>query len=158
MTRSELPVDPNKFLEIAATCVCFNLRRGARAVTQFYDKLFEAHGLRATQFSLLGALVIAEAMGQPATISLLAEALVMDRSTLARNLKPLARDGLVTIAAGEDRRTRVVKLTGEGRQRLAQVVRLWDEGQAHFLAQLGEVQVGALLQGISEAVAAAREG
>ena len=87
------PADEAKLLEIAQSCVCFNLLC-ARAVTQYFDVLFQAHGLRATQFTLLGALAIAEKQTLSLSITQIAELMVMDRSTLTRNLQPLAqRDG-----------------------------------------------------------------
>jgi DNA-binding MarR family transcriptional regulator len=158
MSKSIKAVTPEKFYEVASTCICFNLRRGARAVTQYYDNLFQAHGLRATQFTVLSALVIAEAQGDLPTISLMAEALVMDRTTLARNLKPLERDELVVIEPGDDRRTRVIRLTDHGRQKLADIIDLWDYGQTHFQAQLGANQFQMLLNNVNAAVEASQAG
>ncbi len=151
------PADEAKLLEIAQRCVCFNLRRGARAVTQYFDALFQAHGLRATQFTLLGALAIAEKQTLSLSITQIAELMVMDRSTLTRNLQPLERDGLVTIALGADRRTRVALLTDAGRSRLAQVIAQWEKGQSHFATLLGQHNLNALLQQIATVVDAAQK-
>lgn len=135
-----------QFIEIYQTCVCFNLRRSARAVTQYFDTLFQAHDLKATQFSILSALVLAELKEIPATITLLAESLVMDRSALARNLKPLEKKGLVTVQPGQDRRTRIVCMTALGHERLNQVMMLWEEGNDYFKKAVGESEVGELLR------------
>jgi DNA-binding MarR family transcriptional regulator len=97
--------------EVAAGCACKNLRRTARAVTQLYDETLRPSGLRVTQFTLL----VAVAVSQPVPITRLADALALDRTTLARDLKPLTERGLVEVAAGEDRRVRVVRLTRQGR-------------------------------------------
>ncbi|MEZ4861742.1 MAG: MarR family winged helix-turn-helix transcriptional regulator [Caldilineaceae bacterium] len=152
-----LVVDEAKLYAIAQQCVCFNLRRGARAVTQYFDGLFQPYGLRATQFSVLGALAIAAAQERSVSLTQIAEALVMDRSTLARNLQPLERDGLVEIALGADRRTRVARLTPAGHARLAQVIGAWDEGQAHFAAELGIEQLAEMVQTIGAVVNAAHK-
>lgn len=151
------PADEAKLLEIAQNCVCFNLRRGARAVTQYFDALFQAYGLRATQFTLLGALAIAARQELALSITQLADLMVMDRSTLTRNLQPLERAGLVKVELGSDRRTRVALLTDAGRTRLAQVIEQWERGQSHFISQLGPANLNELLQQIAKVVDAAQK-
>jgi DNA-binding MarR family transcriptional regulator len=151
------PADEAKLLEIAQSCVCFNLRRGARAVTQYFDALFQPYGLRATQFTLLGALAIAASQEQPLSISQIAALMVMDRSTLTRNLQPLERAGLVKVELGADRRTRVASITDEGRARLAQVLDQWQQGQSHFVNQLGPTAINELLEKIAMVVDAAEK-
>ena len=73
--------------EVAAGCACRNLRRTARAVTQLYDDTLRPSGLRITQFTLLVAVAISE----PVPITRLADALDLDRTTLARDLKQIGR-------------------------------------------------------------------
>ncbi|HJZ46632.1 MAG TPA: MarR family transcriptional regulator, partial [Roseiflexaceae bacterium] len=102
-------------IDAALFCACFNLRKTARAITQFYNAILQPKGLLATQFTLLAIL----ARDNPTPISAFAEALGMDRTTLARNLKPLQRDGLVQVAPDEtDHRIQLVTLTAEGRAAL----------------------------------------
>jgi len=92
-------------------CNCLALRQAARHVTQFYDRFLAMAGLRTTQFSILAKL---RRLG-PMTISALAADLVMDRTTLGRNLQPLEREGLVAVVTGRaDRRSREVRLTDAG--------------------------------------------
>ena len=117
---------------IDAPCICFNLRRASRAVSQAYDGFLQASGLKTTQFSLLGHLV---AQG-PMSVTQLAERLGMDRTTLTRNLRPLERKGLVAIGSGDNRRTRRIVLTEEGRAAFAKARPLWAEAQRHFLDRL----------------------
>src|ERR1700747_132744 len=82
-------------------CNCLAIRQAARHVTQFYDQLFAPFGLRATQYAILYRLQ----RDGPMTINALAAALVMDRTTLGRNILPLQRDGLIEIVASSaDRR------------------------------------------------------
>ena len=76
-------------------CNCFAVRSAARHVTQLYDQLLAPVGLRVTQFSILAKL---ERKG-PLTINVLADDLVMDRTTLGRNIRPLERDGLISVEA-----------------------------------------------------------
>jgi DNA-binding MarR family transcriptional regulator len=74
-------------------CNCFAVRAAARHVTQSYDQFLAPTGLRTTQFSILAKL---KRKG-PLTINALAEDMVMDRTTLGRNILPLERDGLIRV-------------------------------------------------------------
>jgi DNA-binding MarR family transcriptional regulator len=115
--------------EVAAGCACRNLRRTARAVTQLYDDTLRPSGLRITQFTLL----VAVALSEPVPITRLADALDLDRTTLARDLKPLTERGLLEITAGEDKRTRMVRLTVQGREAMARAYPLWQQAQARIV-------------------------
>jgi DNA-binding MarR family transcriptional regulator len=115
-------------------CNCLALREATRHVTQFYDKFLAASGLRTTQFSILIKLRLAG----PMTINALANALVMDRTTLGRNLLPLKREGLVDIVPGRtDRRSKEVRLTNAGAARLRTARAGWTEAQTRFEASFG---------------------
>jgi DNA-binding MarR family transcriptional regulator len=115
--------------EVAADCACKSLRRTARAVTQLYDETLRPSGLRVTQFTLL----VAVAVSEPVPITRLADALALDRTTLARDLRPLNERGLVEVAAGDDRRMRVVRLTRQGRDAIARAYPLWEQAQARMV-------------------------
>src|SRR5579862_1212107 len=96
-------------------CNCLAVRQAARHMTQFYDRFMAPTGLRTSQFSVLVRL----RRGGPMTINALADDLLLDRTTLGRNILPLQREGLVAITRGiTDRRSRVVSLTAEGTARM----------------------------------------
>src|SRR5271166_4675541 len=96
-------------------CICLAVRQAARHVTQSYDQFLAPAGLRTTQFSVLAKL---KRKG-PMTINALAAELVMDRTTLGRNILPLERDGLISIEPLEsDRRSKALHLTKAGDKRL----------------------------------------
>ncbi|HEY2396179.1 MAG TPA: MarR family transcriptional regulator [Rudaea sp.] len=124
-------------------CVCVNLRRAARAVTALYDDALSASGIKITQFSLLRSVQ----RNEPVSVSALSEDLNLDRTTLARNLDPLQRDGLIALAAGSDRRVTEVRLTAKGRKAIARALPLWQQAQQAIgrrfapgrLAQLREI-------------------
>ena len=98
-----------------AGCNCLALRQAARHVSQFYDQFLIGSGLRTTQYSILARLQRKGTM----SINALAAELVMDRTTLGRNILPLQRDGLIAIAAGQtDRRSKELQLTRAGAARL----------------------------------------
>ena len=110
-------------------CNCLALRQAARHVTQFYDTFLLPAALRTTQFSILGKL---RRLG-PMTINALAAEMVMDRTTLGRNIRPLQRDGLIAVAPGRtDRRAKEVRLTEAGRERLRAAIAGWNEAQSRF--------------------------
>ena len=89
---------PTKQTDVSI-CACANLRKATRAVTQVYDAALRPSGLKATQFTLLATLAT---LGDP-PLTRLAEAMVKDRTTLTRNLKPLIAKGSVRVAEGDVR-------------------------------------------------------
>ena len=122
-------------------CACFNLRKATRVVTQLYDEALKAAGVRSTQFTVLAA---TRALG-PISVNKLAEWIVMDRTTLTRNLKPLERDGLIAVQPGDDLRVREVTLTAKGRKTLERAYPLWESVQARLREQLGDARVDQML-------------
>lgn len=127
------PLDDATMRAISTDCVCFNLRRTTRAITQLYDQTLAGTGLRVTQVTLLVA--VERAKGAPA--GKLAEFLGMDKTTLSRNLAPLRRAKLVELRAGDDRRTRSLALTAKGIAALARAVPLWQKAQRSVIQQVG---------------------
>ncbi|MET8138781.1 MarR family winged helix-turn-helix transcriptional regulator [Sphaerisporangium sp. NPDC005288] len=116
------------------SCNNLALRKAARYLGATYDKALASAGLRATQFSILQKLSV---HGET-TITGLAEMIAMDRTTLASNLKPLVREGLVTVESSpSDRRARVVTITPEGLSRLEAALPLWRDVQARFEETFG---------------------
>src|SRR6516162_4794931 len=116
-------------------CNCFDVRAAARHVSQAYDRTLAPTGLRTTQYSIRKRL---KGKG-PMTINALAEDMVMDRTTLGRNILPLQRDGLITIkSAASDRRAKELRLTKAGENRLQEASEGWAQAQARFEAAFGE--------------------
>lgn len=105
------------------------LRKASRRVTQLYDSILAPCGLTISQRSVLVHVQRAEAP----TMSELAYAMVLDRSALAHNLKPLERDGyLVQMKDAKDGRSRRVSLTASGRAKLNEANLLWRKAQVRF--------------------------
>ena len=133
-------------VRVAWHCTCFNVRRASRAVTEYYDGVMAPSGVKATQFTMLGAVAL---MG-PASVTRLAEHLALDRTTLTRNLKVLAQQGLVAISAGEDRRERVVRLTDEGQAAIDRATPLWHEAQSALVDKFGEDRWRRIIEDMAE--------
>ena len=118
----------------AEECYCFAVRSASRHVSQFYDQFLIPVGLRTTQFSILAKL---KRRG-PLTINTLAEEMVMDRTTLGRNILPLERDGLIQVEPVlTDRRAKELHLTNAGEKRLQAGFKAWANAQSQFEATFG---------------------
>ena len=131
MAAASLPViEPSR-------CNCVALRKASRRMSQFYDSVLAPCGLKSTQYAMLTE--IGRHVAAPPTIRELAEALVMDQSTIGQNLRPLQREGLVALVQDEaDRRSRRVKLTKAGRARIMAALPLWSAAQARFEGGFGQ--------------------
>ena len=115
-------------------CNCLAVRQAARHITQFYDQFLAASGLRTTQFSILARL---RRLG-PMTINALAAEMVMDRTTLGRNILPLERDGLIAVEQGRrDRRSKELRVTEAGEARFRAGVEGWVQAQRQFEKAFG---------------------
>lgn len=135
-------------------CNCLAVRQAARHVTQFYDRFLAASGLRTTQFSILAKL---KRIG-PMTINALASNMVMDRTTLGRNILPLQREGLIAVAQGSsDRRSKELRLTEAGSARFFAARERWAEAQTRFDATFGPERA-AELRGLLRVVSASEFG
>ena len=122
-------------------CHCTALREAARHVTQLYDRHLAASGLRSTQFSILTRL---KQLG-PTTINALAHALVMDRTTVGRNILPLQRRRLIVVKRGEsDARRKELHVTTAGLARLEAGFDGWATAQAQFEETLGNERASQL--------------
>nr|WP_255616809.1 MarR family transcriptional regulator [Aurantimonas sp. VKM B-3413] len=117
-------------------CLCLHVQRAARALARRFDAALKPFGLTNGQFSLLMSLN----RPQPAPFGPVADLLAMDRTTLTAALKPLERQGLLTISVDpRDRRSRLLSLTPEGRQRLAAALPAWRETHAAIDAEHPDV-------------------
>lgn len=125
---------PYRSVVLETPCSCLTLRQASRWLSQRYDEALAPCGLRITQYSVLSVL---DRTG-PSTLQDLAAALVMDRSTLGHNLRPLEREGLVVIGTDEsDRRARRLSLSAKGKKALAEARPLWKAAQGEFERTFG---------------------
>ncbi|MFQ5776073.1 MAG: MarR family winged helix-turn-helix transcriptional regulator [Kiloniellaceae bacterium] len=131
-----------------SACTCANLRKAARVVTQVYDAALQPTGLKATQFTVLAML----SKRGDLPLTRLAEALVMDRTTLTRNLKPLVGKGFVRIDQDEDQRVRRISLTGAGKDIFDEALPLWRKAQSRLVESLGRKRWSGFLDDLAETV------
>ena len=128
-------------------CNCFAIRQAARFVSQLYERHVSQAGVTAAQFTLLAA--IHKRPGT--TMAELADAMVMERTTLVRALKPLQRDGLVT-AEQQDAGTRAValNLSEAGGKTLGEAALRWKDAQKEFEQKFGQGRAGELRKTLLE--------
>ncbi|SMC81929.1 MarR family winged helix-turn-helix transcriptional regulator [Papillibacter cinnamivorans] len=124
----------------SSVCNCVNLRRAAHTVTAAYDRALVPSGVKISQFSILKYI---RGMA-PVSVSDLARALRLDRTTLVRNLKPLEAAGLVKDSAPTGERSRRLELTDRGTQTLAQANDLWMGAQKSLEEYLGAEELNTL--------------
>jgi DNA-binding MarR family transcriptional regulator len=131
-------------------CVCTAVRQVARRVSALYDGELAGFGLSVTNYALLARIERADGIG----MSDLAGQMVMDRTTLTRNLQPLLRDRLVRAEAESDRRRRSLRITAAGRQLLKRSHASWKRAQRMLEQRLGPDRTAALLELIDAALVA----
>ncbi len=138
MSRLQLPVAPPA--AVPRGCTNLKLRQLTRRVSQHYDRIVGAAGLKTTQYSLLSYVV---RLG-PARPGDIAGAMEMDASTLTRNLQPMVVSGWIEVGPGPDGRSRRVAATPAGKAKHAEAQREWKRAQLALNARLGEARVVAL--------------
>ncbi|MDY8108778.1 MarR family winged helix-turn-helix transcriptional regulator [Fulvimarina sp. 2208YS6-2-32] len=132
-------------LHVRDHCLCLHAQRAARALARRFDEALRPAGLKSGQFSLLISLNRPE----PPTLGSVARLLAMDRTTLTANLKPLERDGLLTLVRDEtDRRARRLVLTDRGRAVLAHAAPIWTATHEAIEAELGAGEADRLRAGL----------
>jgi DNA-binding MarR family transcriptional regulator len=142
----------SKELDMSAVqnCVCFNLRRVTRAVTQFFDAEMRRHGIRPTQGSILASLQSRDSW----TMAELSDWLGMDRTTLVRNLRPLQRDGFVNAVGGGHGNRVELTITTKGRKQIEKLTPAWKAAQSAVVKTLGEKRWSAILSDLEIAASA----
>jgi DNA-binding MarR family transcriptional regulator len=134
----------------SADCNCLAVRQAARYITQFYDRYLAAAELRTTQYGILAKLK----RHGPMSINTLAAGLVMDRTTLGRNIRPLERDGLIAVEPDpSDGRSKAVRLTRAGDARFQRARKRWAEAQKRFEHAFGGKQASAMREQMRAVVA-----
>jgi DNA-binding MarR family transcriptional regulator len=125
-------------------CTNLKLRQLMRRVAQHYDAEVGKTGLKGTQYSLLSYV----AKFGPIRPADLAREMKIDASTLSRNLRPLIDAGWLAMGPGADRRSRLVSVTDEGREKRQEAQRHWRIAQEAINDIVGKrrvVQLHALI-------------
>jgi DNA-binding MarR family transcriptional regulator len=126
-------VDP--VTEMAEGCIAVRVRLLNRLVTAVCDAGLRGHGVSVAQVNVL----VAVGHSGPLAPTDLAAALVMDKSTLSRDVAPLLKAGWLKKVSGADRRSHQLELTEAGRAKVASILPAWRAGQKALRERLGDV-------------------
>ncbi|HET7148517.1 MAG TPA: MarR family transcriptional regulator [Candidatus Nitrosopolaris sp.] len=132
--------------DAAKACVCGNLRRTSRAITQFYDKLLSPSGINITQLALLCTISI----DNSSTISEISKEMYMDRTTLTRSLNLLEKQDFIQIESSSDRRKRIVTITSRGKAQISKALPLWENAQSIIMQKFGKGNWREMKMGLNE--------
>jgi DNA-binding MarR family transcriptional regulator len=135
---------------VPSGCSSLKLRQLSRRVSQHFDHIVSAAGLKTTQYSLLSHVV---RLG-PVKPGELAAEMEMDASTLTRNLQPLVAQGWVEVGPGDDARSRLVTATEAGREKRSEAQKEWKRAQLAFNQRMGGERVARLHALIEECLEA----
>ena len=127
---------------ITLPCLCANVRRASRVLSQIYEETMRTFGLRMTQFTILQALSLTGEKLQGD----LAELLALDSTTLTRSVGILHKRGWVKVRKGKDRRERWLSLSKSGEHELDRIQPSWDAVQNEVRLQLGKGRWTRLVQ------------
>jgi DNA-binding MarR family transcriptional regulator len=119
--------------EIADGCIAVRVRLLNRLVTGVCDAGLRGHGLSVAQVNIM---VVVGRAG-PLTPTDVAAVLVMDKSTLSRDVRALLARGWLSKTAGADKRSHRLELTPAGREKVAAVLPAWRAAQAELRERLG---------------------
>jgi DNA-binding MarR family transcriptional regulator len=134
-------------------CMCAELRRATRALTQFYEEELRPVGLRTTQFTVLQVLSLAGEVTQGE----LGRMLAMDSTTLTRTLGIMSRQNWIGRRRGADRREWRLRLSKTGAAQLRRALPRWEKAQARMRLQLGGSQWNELAKLITNVTNAVTE-
>ena len=128
-------------------CYCAKLKRGAAAVSKYYDRQMADSGITISQYGILRNV----SRAKEGTIQELADLSKQDKSTMARMVKPLMARGLIYDAKPAGARNSRILLTPQGKQTLARATACWQRAQQQVEVALGKeriVQMEAVLKAL----------
>lgn len=118
-------------------CVNAKLRKLHRLLNTAYQNKINPFGLRGSMLSILFIIGKMKGVNQKN----IADALVLDQSTMSRDLKKLIQKGWVTKSTGKDSRYSQLALTKEGHALLEEVVPVWEALQTKISSILGDFNI-----------------
>ncbi|WP_250536356.1 MarR family transcriptional regulator [Caballeronia sp. AZ10_KS36] len=128
-------------------CLCTDLRRASRKLTEAYDAALASFEINIAQYFLMRTI----ADHQPVSLTQLGALVDLDRSTIGRNVKVLESRELTHIGIDPgDQRERVVSLTSDGKALLRRATPAWDRCQVSVREKIGLKKVEALRSMLAE--------
>ena len=118
---------------VPSPCACTSVRRAARVLTRAYDASLKPSGMNITQLAVMRT--VRRHPGEP--LSHLAESLMMDRTSLYRELASLQRRKWVSLKDGGDGQFRNATITEKGSAVLAKADSDWAIIQSAIVDRFG---------------------
>lgn len=140
-------------LDECLDCMCYEFRKTARVVINFYDDALKSAELKSNQFLIL----VAVGFMKSTNFKTLAEFLGIDQSTLARNLVTVEKQNFVAVKPGKNRREKIITLSRKGKQKLVSTFPLWQKAQANLVEGIGADRWHKMKAEMAELVTVARE-
>ena len=124
------------------TCVNQNIKKFSRTIGLVYNRKLSALNITINQFAILSYIAYYEKI----TLGLLAGKLVMDRTTLSKNLKPMFRENYICLSILDDKRKKNLSLTKKGLGVLEDSISLWEEAQNEIYKKYGKTEIHNLVK------------
>lgn len=135
-------------------CLCFNIRKASRIITQVYEDSLRELGYTPSQIMILSGIRDLHST----TINELARALCTDRTTVSRNLRPLMKDGLIKPCDCADRRAKAVMLTEKGSAVFEEAAGIWYRQHQKISKAVGAQRMAKFLKEVNDILALVQKG
>lgn len=140
-----MPVPP-KVRQMARECIAVRTRLLNRLVTGVCDAGLRPFGVKVATVNVLCAI----ATSGPITPTDLAAALVLDKSTLSRDMAKLLENGWAETQPGDDARSHLLVATPAGVAFLELIHPIWADAQKRLIKRLGPVLVAAMSETVND--------
>lgn len=104
-------------------CISGKIKKLDRLINSIYQKKFTPFGLKGSIISILFIIGKIPGINQMK----IANSLILDSSTVSRDVKKLELKGWIEITKGKDSRTSELKLTKKGCEIIEEITPLWNE-------------------------------
>lgn len=118
-------------------CVNAKLRRLHRLLNQQYQKVYKPFGLQGTMVPIM--FIVGKMPGT--NQKNIAQRLVLDQSTMSRDIQKLQAKGWITVEKGTDPRNSELYVTNEGYKVLEKVAPVWETMHQQTSALLGSFNI-----------------
>ena len=136
---------------MSAECPALRVRQASRVLAKHFDDELAPFGLLSSQLPILAAIAMLGDSG--VTMGRLAEALLIDRTTLTRSIRPLERAGLLRVARSlKDARTKVVVITRAGERRIEAIFPVWERVLKQLKKSLGAETIADLYARLDQVI------
>jgi len=121
--------------KLADECIAFRVRVLNRVITNLYDAALKPFGITVNQTTILAMLTLAGEV----TAGEIGRELVMEKSTVSRNLERMRNHGWIETT------NQGIRVTAAGRELFTSLHPAWEQAQRDAEGLLGKAGIGAIL-------------